>query len=65
MTKKDLMKKHKMPTRNLTLPYQEGDIIDQVLTNLKAIIGGTKSSILRNALFSYNLFIKQSIKDLK
>lgn len=61
---KDLRKKHNQRFYYLGIPYQKGDIIDRIMNDLKKIIGGTKSSILRNALFSYNLFIKQSIKDI-
>ena len=65
MTRKDLLKKHKeYKFYQVTLNYQKEDITDKILNDLKKTIGGTKSSILRNALFSYNLFIKNSLREL-
>jgi len=59
----DLIKKHKQYTnRNISFSYHKGDLMDKILTNLKKQIGGSKCNILRNALFSYNLFIQQSLK---
>ena len=62
-TKKDLIKKHKInpyADKKVNLNYYSGDGIDEIFTDLKKIVGGTRTSILRNALFSYYLFIKQS-----
>jgi len=63
---KDLLKKHKKYRYYyVTIPYQKGDVIDKVLNDLQRKSGGTKSSILRNALFSYKLFIDNIDKKTK
>lgn len=62
-TARDLEKKHKLKNIYVGIIHKKGDVVDNLLNNLKETLGGTKSSILRNALFSYNLFIQQSIKE--
>lgn len=64
MSKKDLLKKHpKYKYFTTALVYQKGDLIDKILTRLSKQLSQTKSGILKNALFSYNIFIQQSMKE--
>jgi len=59
---KDLAKRHNIGYKMVVLNYREGELIDKILKNLKKKMGGTNTSILRNALFSYNIFIKNSVE---
>jgi len=66
MAKKELLKKHKKYRYHTTsLIYQKGDIVDKILTHLKEITSDTKTSIIKNALFTYYNFMLNNLKELK
>lgn len=65
-TKEDLLKKHKKyKYHQISLPYQKGDVVDKILIHLKEITSDTKTSIIRNALFTYYNVMINNLKELQ